>query len=93
MNAIEIVKLVRNLNIASALSTRQDILAIRQHKRIIVFRTTLESSKRILEQNDFWAKKISMATILRQKRASVVIYEIRVKNMLENIKKDKSRAL
>jgi len=65
INAIKIVKLIRNLNIASALSTHQDILAIRQHKKIIVFRITLKSNKRILKQNNFWAKKISMTTILR----------------------------
>jgi len=93
MNAMKIVKLARGPNIASALSTRQDILTIRQHKGMIVFRTALEGSKRILEQNDFWAKKISMATILRQERAGVVVHEMRVKGMLEDMKKDESRAL
>jgi len=50
---MKIVKLVRNLNIANALLTHQDILAIKQHKKITIFRTTLESNKRILKQNDF----------------------------------------
>jgi len=53
INAMKIVKLVRDLNIANALLTHQDILAIKQYKRIIIFRTTIESNKRILEQNDF----------------------------------------
>jgi len=53
MNAKEIVKLARGLAITSALSTHQDILAIKQHKGIIVFQIACESNKKILEQNDF----------------------------------------
>jgi len=53
INAIKIVKLAQDSNIVNALLMHQDILAIKQHKRIIVFRTTLKSNKRILEQNDF----------------------------------------
>jgi len=53
MNAKEIVKLARDLVIIDALLTHQDILAIKQHKRIIVFQIACENNKKILEQNDF----------------------------------------
>jgi len=53
INAKEIVNLVRDLIITNALLTHQDILTIRQHKKIIVFQITCESNKKILKQNDF----------------------------------------
>jgi len=93
MNAKEIVNLVQNLVITSALLTRQDILTIRQHKKIIVFQIACESNKKKLKQNDFWAKKISIATILRQERVDVIMYEMRVRSMLENMKKERLKTL
>jgi len=93
MNAKKIVKLAKDLIIIGALSTHQDILTIRQHKRIIVFQIACESNKKILKQNDFWAKKISIIAILRQKCVNVIMNEIRVKDIFKNIKKEELKTL
>jgi len=71
----------------------QNILTIRQHKRIIVFQIACENNKKILKQNDFWTKKISITTILRQERIDVIMHEIKMRNMLKNMKKERLKTL
>ncbi len=84
------IALTRNLDIVNTLNLRKDI-KIRCFKRIIVFRINNEYNKKTLKLNNFQVKNIFIATILRRKCAKVIMHNIKVKNMLKNIKKEKSK--
>ena len=93
MNATKMIALTRKLNIKNTLIARKNIIKIKKFKELIIFRMIFEESKKILKFNDFWMKDVVSTTTLRREKFEMIIDEIRIKNMLQDIKKKKAKMM
>ena len=93
MTTSKIVKLTKNSNECDTLTTRKDIVAIKRSQRRLIFKVTTKTNKKIFENNDFWIKKISQKTTLREKQIEMMIHDVRIENLSKNIKNVVSKTL
>ena len=93
MNATEIITLICKSNIENTLTARKNIVKIRKFKKLMIFRIIFEENKKILKFNDFWIKNVVSTTILRREKFEMIIHEIKVKNMSQNIKNEKTKMI
>jgi len=84
---------MHNFNIIKTLIARKNIQRIKHFERIIVFRINNKNNKIILKSNNFWVKEMLTTTIIYQKRARVIIHNIRIKSISKNIKKKKAKII
>jgi hypothetical protein len=93
MSATEVVALARGFDVLETLASRKDIQKIRRFKKMIVFRVDSEGSKKVLESNDVWIKKMSNTAVLRRERAGVMIHGIRIKSMPKDMKMKEAKTM
>ena len=53
MNATKIIALTRKLNTMNTLFAQKNIVEIKKFKKLMIFKTVSEKSKKILKLNDF----------------------------------------
>ena len=93
MNTTKIIVLICKSNIENTLIARKNIIKIKKFKRLMIFRIIFEKSKKILKFNNFWIKNVVSTTILRRKKFEMIIYEIKVKNMFQDIKNEETKMM
>ena len=93
MNAAKMIILIRESNIENTLIARKNIVEIRKFKKLMIFRIIFEENKKILKFNDFWIRNVASTTILRREKSKMMIHEIKVKNMLQDIKNDETKMI
>lgn len=93
MSATKVMTLTRDSNIVNTLNARKNIQEIRCFKGMVVFKMRSESNRKILKSNNFWVKNVSIATILRRKRAKMMMHDIRVKGMSKNMKEERAKTM
>ena len=85
MNAAKMIALTRKSNIENTLIARKNILKIRKFKKLMIFKVIFEESKKILKFNNFWIRDVVSTAILRREKFKLIIYEIKIKNMFQDI--------
>ena len=93
INATEMIVLTCELNIENTLIARKNIVKIKRFKELIIFKIIFEESKKILKFNDFQIKNVVLTTILRREKFKMIIYEIKFKNMSQDIKNEKTKIM
>ena len=87
------ITLTCELNIVNILRTYKDIIDIKKFKKLTIFQTIFKRNRKILKLNKFWFKNIARTMILRRDRFEIVIYEIKIKEIVQNIKNEKEKIM
>ena len=93
MNAAKMIALTYESNIKNTLTACKNIVKIKRFKELIIFKIIFEESKKILKFNDFQIKNVVLTTILRREKFKMIIYEIKFKNMSQDIKNEKTKIM
>jgi len=86
-----IVNWARKIDVNKTLFARKNIEIIKRRLKLLIFRIKTKNNKKILKKNNFWIKKISLNASLREASYNIVVHKIKIKKMLKNIKKKKTK--
>ncbi len=75
------------------LSTCKDIKIMKRQLNLLIFWIKMKDSKKILKENDFWIRKMSLNTSLHEVSFKVIVHEIKVEKMSKDIEKKKAKTL
>ncbi len=82
-----IVRWAREIDVDETLSTRKNIETMKRWSNLLIFQIKIKDSKKILKENNFWIKEISLNISLHEVSFKIVIHEIKVKRMSKDIEK------
>ena len=88
-----IVEWVRESNINKMLSTCKDIETMKRWSNLLIFWVKMKDSKKILKENDFWVREMSLNISLHEVSFEVIVHEIRIKEMFKDIEKKRAKTL
>ncbi len=75
------------------LSTCKDIKTMKKWSDLLIFQIKTKDSKKILKENDFWIKEMSLNISLHEVSFEVIVHEVKVKEMFKDIEKKKAKTL
>ena len=93
MSAVKMIVLICKSNIEDTLTARKNIVKIKRFKELMIFRIIFEESKKILKFNNFSIRNVVSTTILRHDKFEMIIYEIKIKNRLQDIKNEETKIM
>ncbi len=88
-----IVEWARESNVDKMLSTCKDIETMKRWLNLLIFQVKTKDSKKILKENNFWIRKMSLNTSLREVSFKVIVHKIKVEKMFKDIEKKKAKTL